>query len=125
MAFAVSVTTKCTCTPSRLRLPGTTMAPMRNVRPTGASCAATCDGVKKKTRFLLNALSTNAAATPSAPTPSAIHAMRLCLGFTLSLKQQEHFEREQRERHAVGAPDVAGIPAHRKKLTHRFAPLIR
>src|ERR671935_2984270 len=101
MFFAVSVTTKCTFTPSRLTLPGTTMPPMRKVRPTGASCAATCEGVKKNTRFLLNALSTSAVATPSATTPSAIHAMRLCLGFTHPLQKQHDFDRQQGECHAV------------------------
>src|SRR5438128_9419192 len=101
MDFAVSVTTNRTSTPSRLTLPGTTMPPMRNVRPTGASLAATCDGVKKNARFLLNAVRTSAVATPRATTPSAIHAMRLCLGFTLSLHQKHHFDRQEGEGDAV------------------------
>src|SRR5438105_13160000 len=122
MVFAVSVTTKRTSTPSRLRLPGTTMPPMRNIRPVGASCAATCEGVKKNTRFWLNAVSTKALATPSATTPSAIHAMRLCLGFTLALKQQKDFDSEQHEGNAIRAPDVAAIAAHRKKLAHCPCP---
>src|SRR5258706_6345677 len=104
MDLAVAVTTKCTSTPWRFRLPGTTMPPMRKVRPTGASLAATCDGVKKNTRFLLNAVRTSAVATPSATTPSAIHATRLCLGFTLPLHQQNDLERQQYERDAIGAP---------------------
>src|SRR5437763_3815500 len=115
MVFAVSVTTKRTATPSRLRLPGTTMPPMRNVRPVGASCAATCEGVKKNTRFWLNAVSTKAVATPSAATPSAIHAMRLCLGFTLALEQKKNLDGERRGRHAIGTPDIERIAAHRQK----------
>src|SRR5690349_2305059 len=122
MFFAVSVTTKRTSRPSRLRLPGTTMPPMRNVRPSGASCEATCEGVKKNTRLRLNAASTSAVAAPSARTPSAIHAMRLCLGFTLALEQQKHFDRERHGRHAVRAPNIERIAAHRKKLGHVFCP---
>src|SRR5882672_828546 len=82
MLFAVSVTVNSTLTPSRFKLPGTTMPPMRKVRPCGASFAATCEGVKKNTRFFWKAASTSAAATPSATTPSPIAARRLCLGFT-------------------------------------------
>src|ERR687884_94988 len=119
MFFAVSVTTKRTATPSRFTLPGTTMPPMRNVRPTGASCAATCEGVKKNTRFLLNAVRTSAVATPSATMPRPIQAKRLCLGFTLALQQQKNLYGEQEERHAVRAPDIAAVTAHGKKLAHR------
>src|SRR6266850_8433722 len=119
MVFAVSVTTKRTSTPSRLMLPGTTMPPMRKVRPTGASFAATCDGVKKNTRFLLNAVRTSAVATPSATTPRAIQAMRLCLGFTLALYQHEHFDSQEREGNAIGAPDVKRITTHVKEVVHR------
>src|SRR5437660_11552146 len=122
MDFAVSVTTNRTSTPSRFTLPGTTMPPMRNVRPTGASLAATCDGVKKNTRFLLNAVSTRAVATPRATTPRAIHAMRLCLGFTFSLHQHHDFDRQQTERHAIGAPDVKRVSAHGEELAHVFCP---
>src|SRR5258705_10976852 len=104
--FAVSVTTKRTSTPDRFRLPGTTMPPMRNVRPTGASFAATCEGVKKNTRFWLNAVRTSAVAMPSAATPAAIHAIRLCLGFTLPLQQQCDFDREQGESDAIRTPDL-------------------
>src|SRR5207302_8247984 len=104
--------------PSRFRLPGTTMPPMRNVRPTGASFAATCEGVKKNTRFLLKAVSTSAAAMPSAATPPAIHAMRLCLGFMFAFHHQESFDREQRERDAVGAPDVEAVAAHVEEFAH-------
>src|SRR5438552_18393310 len=82
MLFAVSVTVNSTLTPSRFRLPGTTMPPMRKVRPCGASLAATCEGVKKNTKFFWKAASTSAAAMPSAATPTAIAVMRLCLGFT-------------------------------------------
>src|SRR5438132_5294575 len=120
MDFAVSVTTNRTSTPSRLTLPGTTMPPMRNVRPTGASLAATCDGVKKNTRFLLNAVRTSAVATPRATTPSAIHAMRLCLGFTLSLHEQHDFDRQQAERHAIGTPVVERVSTHGEELAHVF-----
>src|SRR5438552_18538659 len=112
MDFAVSVTTNRTSTPSRFTLPGTTMPPMRNVRPTGASLAATCDGVKKNTRFLLNAVRTSAVAMPSAAMPSAIHAMRLCLGFTFAFHHQINFGCEQQEGHAVGAPYIERIPTH-------------
>src|SRR5690242_12583127 len=122
MFFAVSVTTKRTSTPSRFRLPGTTMPPMRKVRPTGASCAATCDGVKKNTRFLLNAVRTSAAATPSATTPRPIQANRLCLGFTLALKEKGHFDREQDNRHAVRAPYIPTVSTHGKKVSHARKP---
>src|SRR2546426_4950655 len=98
------------------------MPPIRKVRPTGASLAATCDGVKKNTRFWLNAVKTRAVATPSATTPSAIHAIRLCLGFTLPLHQQNDFDRQQGECDAVGTPDVEPIPAHGKELAHAFCP---
>src|SRR5438552_699697 len=94
------------------------MPPMRKVRPTGASFAATCEGVKKNTRFRLNAISTRVVATPSATTPSAIHAMRLCLGFTLSLQQHNDLDRQQRKRHTVRCPYVKTIPPHGKELAH-------
>src|SRR3954462_8154173 len=118
MFFAVSVTTKCTSTPWRLTLPGTTMPPMRNVRPTGASFAATGDGVKKNTGFLLNAVSTSALALPSAATPAAIHAIRLCLGFTFPLQQHDDFDRQKRKGDPVRAPHVERIPAHVEELAH-------
>src|ERR1041384_7326868 len=117
MVFAVSVTTKRTSTPSRFRLPGSTMPPMRNVRPSGASFAATCVGEKKNTRFSLNAFSTSAVATPSATTPSAMAAIRLCLGFTF-LQQEKDFQGETGEGHAVGAPDVEAVAAHGQELAH-------
>src|SRR3954465_12118780 len=100
---------KRTSTPSRFTLPPCTIPPMRNVRPTGASLAATCDGVKKNTRFLLNAVRTSAGAMPSAATPAAIHAIRLCLGFTLPLHQQDHFDGEQCECHAVRSPHIKRV----------------
>src|SRR5437588_2834737 len=83
MLFAVSVTVNSTSTPSRFKLPGTTMPPMRKLRPCGASLAATCEGVKKNTRFFWKAASTSAAATPSDTTPSPIAAMRLYRGFMI------------------------------------------
>src|SRR5687768_1859691 len=109
MLFAVSVTTNCTSTPERCTLPASTMPPMRKVFPFGASLAATCEGVKKNTRFFSKAISTSAVAMPSAATPSAIAAMRLCLGFTLPLAVHQHddFGRQQREADEVSAPDVA------------------
>src|SRR3954468_3978480 len=125
MVFAVSVTAKRTSTPSRFRLPGTTMPPILNVRPSGASFAATCDGVKKNTRFLLNALRTSAVAMPSAARPSAIQAMRLCLGFTLSLQQENYLEREESERNAICSPDVEGVSSHRKKFAHCCWPPVK
>src|SRR3970282_29649 len=118
MVFAVSVTTKCTSTPSRFTLPASTMPPMRKVRPCGASLAATCDGVKKNTRFFSNAASTSAAAMPSAATPSAIAARRLCLGFTYPFPQEKHFQCKQGGRHAVGAPHVQSVSAHAEELAH-------
>src|SRR5436190_132200 len=116
MVFAVSVTTKRTSTPSRFRLPGTTMPPMRNVRPTGASFAATCEGVKKNTRFLLNAVSTSAVAMPSAATPAAIQAIRLCLGFTFPLHQHDDLDRKQGKGDAIRTPDVKPVAAHVEEL---------
>src|SRR3954463_14815040 len=109
---------KRTSTPSRFTLPTCTMPPMRNVRPTGASFAATCEGVKKNTRFLLNAVSTSAVAMPSAATPAAIHAIRLCLGFTFAFHHQKNLDGEQREGHAVRPPDVGPVAAHVEELAH-------
>src|SRR5690349_3933374 len=94
------------------------MPPMRKVRPTGASFAATCEGVKKNTRFLLNAVRTSAAAMPSAATPPAIQAIRLCLGFTLAPQYQIGFHRQQDESDPVRAPDVESIAAHVEELAH-------
>src|SRR4051812_16312188 len=105
MVFAVSVTTNCTVTPSgwRLTLPFSTMPPILKVRPCGASFAATCDGVKKNTRFSWNALSTSAATVPRAARPARMIAIRLCLGFTASLSQNEDFHQQKGERDRVGA----------------------
>src|SRR3990170_212848 len=109
MFFAVSVTTKRTSTPSRFTLPGSTMPPMRKVRPCGASLAATCEGVKKNTRFCSNAVSTSAVAAPSATTPRAMAAARLCLGFTNPLHQQGEFHEQQGEGHSIGTPQVPKV----------------
>src|SRR5262249_31134746 len=49
--------------------------------------------------------------------------MRLCLGFTASLHQQDDFEGEAGEGHAVRPPDVPRGSAHREELAH--APLSR
>src|SRR5437899_1223055 len=122
MLFAVSVTVNSTLTPSRFRLPATTMPPMRKVRPCGASLAATCEGVKKNTRFFWKALSTSAAAMPSAATPTAIAVMRLCLGFTAlstTVYQQGDLHPDQEKCNPVGAPHVEPIPAHGKKFSDR------
>src|SRR5205085_8726195 len=100
------------------------MPPMRNVRPTGASFAATCDGVKKNTRFLLNAVITSAVAMASATTPSAIQAKRLCLGFTNPLSQDQELDREQRHGHAIGTPDIQRVPTHGEKVAHRSSSAI-
>src|SRR5688572_8770422 len=118
MVFAVSVTTKRTSTPSRLTLPFSTMPPMRKVLPSGASCAATCDGVKKNTRFSWNAISTSAVAALSTARPPTMATSRLCLGFTRPLPQQDNFEREAGEGHGVGPPDVKRVAAHGQKLAH-------
>src|SRR5438552_2163248 len=98
------------------------MPPMRNVRPTGASLAATCDGVKKNTRFLLNAVRTSAVAMPSAATPSAIHAMRLCLGFTFSFQQHVDLDRQEHKGDAIRAPYIERISTHVEELAHGFCP---
>src|SRR5262249_50281833 len=81
--LAVSVTLKRTVRPSlwRLRLPASTMPPIRNVRPCGTSFARTCVGLKKKTRLLWKALRISPAATPSTARPPAIRAILLCRGF--------------------------------------------
>src|SRR5512138_1708347 len=105
MVFAVSVTRKRTSTPSRFTLPGSTMPPMRKVRPSGASFAATWVGLKKNTRFFSKATSTSAATMPSAATPTPIAASRLCLGFTFSLQQEDDLERERDDGDAVGPGD--------------------
>src|SRR5258706_3875356 len=94
------------------------MPPMRNVRPTGASLAATCEGVKKNTRFLLNAVSTSAVAMPSAATRAAIHAIRLCLGFTFPFHHQKDFDGQHSDGHAVGTPNVKPVAAHVEELAH-------
>src|SRR5215510_12107397 len=113
MVFAVSVTAKRTSTPSRLTLPGSTMPPMRKVRPSGASFAATCVGLKKNTRFFWNAVSTSAATMPSATRPPPIAASFLCLGFTLSLQQKNDLQHQAEHGHAIGSPDeVHVILAH-------------
>src|SRR5262249_8447348 len=115
-------TVKLTATAVRLTLPGSTMPPMRKVRPAGASCAATCVGLKKNTRFWLSAASTSAVATPSAATPRPMARNRLCLGFT-SLPQEKYFKRQADERHAVRTPDVQPIPAHGENPAHPASPL--
>src|SRR6185503_14479181 len=116
MVFAVSVTTKRTSTPSRFTLPFSTMPPMRNRRPFGASFAATCVGVKKNTRFSSNALSTSAVATPSTARPPRIAIRRLVLGFTVH--QQDDFERQAREGDSIGAPHVPRVAAHVEEFAH-------
>src|SRR5262245_7786839 len=118
MVFAVSVTTKRTSIPERCTLPFSTMPPMRNVLPCGASFAATCEGVKKNTRFCWNAVSTRAVATPSATTPSAIAAMRLCLGFTCPFPHQKDLQGDADEGHPIRTPHVPGVTAHREELAH-------
>jgi hypothetical protein len=122
---------KRTSTPSRFTLPATTMPPMRKVRPEGASLAATCEGVKKNTRFFWNAVSTKALATPSATRPSAIAAMRLCLGFMASFylpgrpgaprtaKKKDHFERQGHEGHGVGTPEEEAVAHSRSRIMQR------
>src|SRR5207237_10058830 len=40
------------------------------------------------------------------------------LGSPLSIHQEQHYQREQREAHAIRAPHVERIPAHRKKFAH-------
>src|SRR5262245_35372108 len=141
MLFAVSVTTNSTVSPSprRLTLPVWTIPPMRNARSLGASPAAICDGLKKKTRFDWNALSTSAAATATAATPPAMIASRLCRGFTcppprfaLECLQPRHrrapagahdqrLDDQAQRGHRVTAPDVWRVTTHRKELG-RTAP---
>src|SRR5947207_4619609 len=98
------------------------MPPMRKVRPCGASLAAICDGVKKNTRFSLNAESTSAVAAPRATTPITIAAIRLCLGFTGSFHQEGHFESKTDKGNAIRAPYIPGIPTHGEEFTHPRAP---
>src|SRR3979411_705859 len=120
MLFAVSVTVNSTLTPSRFKLPGTTMPPMRKVRPCGASFAATCEGVKKNTRFLLNAESTSAAAMPSAARPPTMARVRVCLGCTLVLlcwlENEHYFQPKKSKGHAVRAPNVQRVAAHGEEV---------
>src|SRR4051812_3020857 len=104
---------------------------MRKVRPSGASFAATCVGLKKNTRFFWNAVSTRAVAMPSATTPSAIAAMRLCLGFMPSFylpggpgaprtaEKKPHLQRQDRERHGVGRPDEEAMAHSRSRIMQR------
>src|SRR6185503_14930097 len=112
MPCAVSVTTKRTSTPSRFTLPGSTMPPMRMVRPAGAFFSTTSVGLKKNTRLFSNAVRTSAATMPSATRPPPIAASFLCLGFTLSLQQKEDLQKQQNERHGVGAPQVERVVFH-------------
>src|SRR5262245_33416760 len=135
MLFAVSVTTNSTVRPSprRFRLPACTMPPTRNARSFGASPAATCDGLKKNTRFDWKALSTSAAATASAATPATMIARRLCRGFTCGpfgaverlqprrrgATPRAHDKRldDQAERgHRVTTPHVGCVSAHGEEL---------
>src|SRR5262249_16766257 len=104
-------------------LPFSTMPPMRKVRPCGAFCSTTSVGVKKKTRFCRNALSTSAATMPSATTPPTMAAMRLYLGFTASLHPEDHFKGQASEGHHVSPPHAPRIAAHREEVAH--APLSR
>src|SRR5438477_1132345 len=84
---AVSVTRNRTVSASLscVTLPASTSPPMRKARSRGASWEATCEGVKKNTRFDWNALSTSDAATPRAASPPTIHNARLVLGFKVLL----------------------------------------
>jgi hypothetical protein len=70
------------------------MPPMRKVRPSGASFAATCVGLKKNTRFFWNAVSTSAATMPSAATPTPIAASFLCLGFTFLFSRKNNLQHQ-------------------------------
>src|SRR5689334_25407818 len=92
------------------------MPPMRKVLLSGASCAATCDGVKKNTSCSCSAVSTSAAPMPTTVTPHAMAMIRLFLGFTLY--QTVNFREQKDERHAIRAPDVPGIAAHGEKFAH-------
>src|SRR2546427_6500923 len=106
----------CTVIPSawRFTLPGVTIPPTRNERPCGTSFAATWLGVKKNTRFSLNAASTKAAATPSATRPTAIIASRFCLGFICRLVLRRRGGEGARERCAC-ATRAARFPRSRDR----------
>src|SRR5688572_976378 len=139
MLLAVSVTVKRTVSPSgwRATLPFSTIPPMRNVRSFGASWAATCDGVKKKTRFCWNAVRISPAATAIAASPPAISAMRLWRGFTWRSRggaasppaprdgiergapaqpQHHDLQDDQGEGHGVRAPDVEAVASHHPEV---------
>src|SRR5262245_49475461 len=118
MLFAVSVTTKRTSTPSRLRLPFSTMPPMRKVRPCGALLAATSVGVKKNTRFSWNATSTSAVTTPSAASPPTMAAMRLWRGFIFSFHEKNHFKQQSGKGDAIGAPHEPRVASHGQEFAH-------
>src|SRR6185437_15060024 len=102
-----------------------TRPPMRNGRDAGASFAATCDGVKKNTRFDWNAFSTSATATPRTTTPAPIHRKRRCRWASRLRAHAQRVERALAPRthrddldddreggHAVRHPDVPRVTAH-------------
>src|SRR5262247_37269 len=136
MLWAVSVTTNCTVMPSAWRrtLPASTSPPTRKARSFGASPAATCDGLKKNTRFDRNALRTSAVAIATATTPTAMNARRLCRSFTSDLARsgagplqfgarpqvpspdRQRLDDQAESDDAEAAPDVRRISAHREEL---------
>src|SRR5690349_2247847 len=104
---------------------------MRKARSFGASCEATCVGVKKNTRLDWNAFITSATATPNAATPAAIHNARLVLGFKLTLlvhqsarpraadPQRNQFEHQSERGRPVRHPEVELRIPHARALTQR------
>src|SRR5215468_3561172 len=136
MLLAVSVTTNRTVRPSvwRFTLPASTSPPTRNARSLGASPAATCDGLKKNTRFERNAFRTSADAIAIALKPAAMNTRRLCRGFTgdlpggaapaLQLGKRppvagphgERFDDQAQRDHRQAPPDERRPAAHRKEL---------
>src|SRR5678815_5161569 len=93
------------------------MPPMRKVRPSGASFAGTCVGLKKNTRFFSNAVSTSETTMPSAATPTPIAASFICLDITLANQQKKYFEKKEKKSHDVRAPEIERVVAHASPLS--------
>src|SRR5688572_31391806 len=108
----------------------------------GASPATTCDGLKKNTRFSLNALSTSQAAVARPQRPRPTIAILLCRAFMslpaywccgadvvaplpLSPQQEKHLAAHGGQRDRVRGPYVECVTTHgREPRPTHFAPTV-
>ena len=113
--LAVSVMPKVTVTPSawRLTLPGSTTPPSLNVRPVGASFAATCVGEKKKTRFSLKACRASVTPAPTATTAAPMRASFLVFESMVYISSVDLAARASRARRA----QILARRARREKIS--------